>query len=104
MGQSAPERSRIVSACAMLTLWQPTPLSLNILIAGWLKESDNDECQQQEKERTADFKMLPYRQKLLRLLTYVVETDFLSMQTEMHNPNKVTSQISTVFIENIPDV
>lgn len=41
---------------------------------------------------------------MLRLLTYVVETDFRSTQTEMHNLNKVMSQTSSVFIENIPDV
>lgn len=62
MGQSAPERSCIVSTCAMLTLWQPTPLPLNMLPAWWLKEGDDDECQQQEKGRAANFKMPPYRQ------------------------------------------
>lgn len=50
------------------------------------------------------FHLVPAPGKLLRLLTYVVETDFRSMQTETHNLNKVMSQTSRVFIENIPDV
>lgn len=83
------------------------PLPSAFLLAWWLKANDSHGCQQQE-EIAADFMLSQYwetqRNWMLRLLTYVVETDFRSMQTEMHNLNKVMSQTSSVFIENIPDV